>query len=387
MSIGDLSRRVSGASHAKLPGLHGLRALAACAIVLLHTIRVPQPWLAVPHALAPTITHLRNGVALFFILSAFSLLYSNVGIVERRGWVAIYLIKRLFRIAPLFYAMLVFYLVLSFYHRYQYDLTEIIANFLFAFNFVPDSYQSIVWAGWTIGVEMPFYLCVPLILIGVRNLRHAWLLVVATAIVSIVSRIAFRDSAGFPTGLASMALSSNLVVFALGVLAFHMAQRRTQGWLPPLLALFAIGGLLLMAFNVVSVSSANEALDALVFAPPLTALCLWQVLSPSRWLASPQLQWMGERSYSIYLLHPFIVQQFAARGAYTAIAAWTGPWLGDWAFLLSFALTLAAVTVAAALAYQLIERPGQRLGTELIHRLFGRAGDVTPLLAPVPRNP
>lgn len=387
MSVGDLSRPVSGASHAKLPGLHGLRALAACAIVLLHTLRVPQPGLAVPHALAPTIIHLRNGVALFFILSAFSLLYSNVAIVGRRGWVLIYLIKRFFRIAPLFYAMLVFYLVLSLYHGYQYGLTEIIANFLFAFNFVPDSYQSIVWAGWTIGVEMPFYLCVPLILIGVRNLRHAWILVATTAIVSIVSRLAFRDTAGFPTGLASMALSSNLIVFALGVLAFHMAQRRTQGWLPPLLAVFAIGGLLLMTFNVVSVSSANEALDALVFAPPLTALCLWQVLSPSRWLASPKLQWMGERSYSIYLLHPFIVQQFAARGAYAAIDAWTGPWLGDWAFLISFALTLAAVAIAAAVAYQIIERPGQHLGTVLIHRLFDRAGDVTPLLAVAPRNP
>lgn len=36
-------------------------------------------------------------------------------------------------------------------------------NVLFIFNFIPGKQSSIAWAGWTIGVEMAFYVVFPII--------------------------------------------------------------------------------------------------------------------------------------------------------------------------------------------------------------------------------
>jgi peptidoglycan/LPS O-acetylase OafA/YrhL len=355
----------------RLPGLHGLRALAACAIVMLHTIRVPQPWLTVPHGLARVVPHLWSGVTLFFVLSAFSLLYSNVGIVGARGWVVIYLIKRFFRIAPLFYAMLALYIIFAAMRGYYFEPLNIVANILFVFNFAPGWHQSIVWAGWTVGVEMPFYLSVPLILVYIRTTRRVWLLVALTAVISTASRIILSRASNIPSDLPDIALTSNLLVFALGVLAFHVATRSTPGWLRPTLIVFSIAGLLALSLDAISVLDPDGPLDTMAFALPLTTLCIWQALWPSGWLAGRPLQWLGERSYGVYLLHPFIVFQLSRQGIYSVIDAWSRPLTGDWSFLVDVALTLILAAVGAAICYRLIERSGQRIGASLARHCFG----------------
>ena len=56
----------------------------------------------------------------------------------------------------------------------------LIINATFAFNFFPSAHESVVAAGWSVGVEMPFYLAFPFILGRVRRPRDAVILLNAT---------------------------------------------------------------------------------------------------------------------------------------------------------------------------------------------------------------
>lgn len=96
-------------------------------------------------------------VTLFFVLSAFTLYLSAFDRKGESNKISNFYLRRLFRIAPLFYFMLVV-AVINFvftYHSYP-SLNTILLNITFAYNFSPINFESLVWAGWTIGVEMLF---------------------------------------------------------------------------------------------------------------------------------------------------------------------------------------------------------------------------------------
>jgi peptidoglycan/LPS O-acetylase OafA/YrhL len=322
---------------------------------------------------------LRIGVTLFFILSAFSLLYSNQRIIGTPGWIRLYLLKRLFRIAPLFYVMLAVYCAQYLYWGAPLNRWELLANLTFVFNVVPGWDISIVWAGWTIGVEMPFYLCVPLIMLFVRTSRHAWVLLALSAALSIAARILLARVRGIPYTYADYALASNTVVFAFGVVLFHTLRHKRPGRRVCLiLATLALGGLGVLGTGIAQPFGGMGRLDLLLFPVPLTCLCAWQATAPSRWLASGVMQWLGERSYSLYLLHPYVTYNLAQAGLYDAILAKAGPILGDWCFVPAGALTIAATAACAAVSYRLVERPGQVLGNWLARRWILPAATVNP---------
>src|SRR4051794_2005679 len=139
-----------------LPGLHGLRATAAMMVLLYHLHAIP-PVRAVPEMLPWIATHFGLGVHLFFALSAFSLAWANPQAATRPGP---YLVKRFFRIAPLYWLLATLILLVG---RWP-GTGRVLAEYGFAFNFIPGWHGGLVPAGWTVGVEMPFYLVLPLLL-------------------------------------------------------------------------------------------------------------------------------------------------------------------------------------------------------------------------------
>jgi len=106
------------------------------------------------------------------------------------------------------------------------------------------------------------------------------------------------------------------------------------------------------------------------------AVAVWQALFPSPWFATRPLQWMGERSYGIYLLHPLVIGILS-------------PWLrilyfsmqgriGNWAFFVVGGVTILIVLALANVVYHLIERPGMRLGRIFLKSLDSHRLSQTP---------
>lgn len=359
----------------RLHGLHGLRAMAALMVVLFHLHGILG--LAVPDSLRIVTTHFGFGVYIFFILSAFSLAFSNPRAIDDVGG---FYLKRLFRIAPLFYVMIVVYSVCF----EAPSIPVLISNLTFTFNLIPGKHQSVVWAGWTIGVEMLFYLMLPIILVVCASNIALAVGAVVTVLVSYSSYFLIAQSIPSVPTYSLMAFPTNLAVFFAGIVAYRIYLGVQDRHAKPIALIAATGALVAMALLLGSPGLflfLDGQLNMLVWIYAFAAVCLWQALWPCWPFNTRVAQWAGERSYSLYLLHPLLI--YSLGDVYTLVYRELSS-IGNWAFLACAAITLPLLFALSAFTYWLIEGPGYALGTYLRRRRAAARSDRTASLGTTP---
>jgi peptidoglycan/LPS O-acetylase OafA/YrhL len=349
-----------------LPALLGLRAVAAIAALLYHLFHLVK--LPLPPGCGFVGTHFGLGVKLFFVLSGFSLCHSTCHTLGRRTWIRDYALKRFFRIAPLFYAMLAVWVGFFWMRGVSTDFSTVVLNLSFSYNLVPGKHESLVAAGWTIGVEMLFYCLLPVLLATVGSLRTAVGLFLVAAVVSHAGREALAGGGDLLARYAGLSFICSLVVFAAGIAAYHLWRALPAGrWAAVAVAVVTLG----LAALLLSPLRAGL-LGPWGVVVPLWSLCfagltVWQAAAPGLLLASRPMQFLGDRSYSIYLLHPLVI--VLLKEPTRQLHAASTPLVGDWAFFVAGGFLTAAVVAAATVTYALVEVPGIRLGRWLIGRL------------------
>ena len=353
-----------------LPGIHGLRGIAACAVILFHIERLVgiKP---------PEIFHFIGrdfgfSVHLFFILSAFSLMHSNVARLNRQQWFVEYIIKRFFRIAPLYYSIMLFEITRqAVYGGVVQDIKSILLNLTFTFGFVP--FSSFVWAGWAVGVEMIFYALFPVLILTIRTHKSALAFMVLSVVISYYVRSGLHAQYLNTTPLprwdwSYFAFPSNLCYFAMGLYAYKISQLVNSNSLNvrliiPLVAVTLIGGL--MFFNFGKYVQGGGRIDIMVWGISLTALSIWQSILPSRAVANIAFEFLGERSFSLYLLHPIVV--FFSKKYLVAMYEHLSLYIGAYAFFICAVSVLCVILVLTEFTYRLIEVPGIGLGRRVIN--------------------
>ena len=346
-------------THQKLPGIHGLRALAALMIVLFHLHGILS--LAVPPALGLVASHFGLGVTLFFVISAFSLSYSNPNAIND---LPNYYTKRLFRIFPLFYFMFCVYGILFAWP----SLFSTIAQLAFIFNFIPGGHESSVWAGWTIGVEMIFYVVLPILIALCVSFRAILVGVILTALIGYSARVLLTDALPTFPGYSGMSFIGNLPIFFAGIAAYwaYARWKDSSSAMPAAVAFVVMGGLVVFLLHPISIGLVTRGRpDSLFWGYAFAAMCLWQALSPSRIFACAAAQWIGERSFSVYLLHPLVI--YSMRDIHGWIYSVLTP-IGAWAFVVCAVVTLPILLGLSAVTYRFIELPGVTMGRHLARR-------------------
>ncbi len=348
----------------KLAGIHGLRAAAAIIVMLPHVGF--QLILALPHGSPAAMALSGFGVHLFFVLSAFSLFASHAGDENYPE----YAIKRFFRIAPLFYAMMAFYFFTL--GPQSISLAEFVLNLTFTFGLVPDALRSTVAGGWSVGVEMIFYALLPLILMICRKPGAFVVLASVGAVVSWGSYRMILDAnphreISMTNNPAFYSFSSNIAPFCLGLLAFAIYRSvRNRDLAAKVAAATSLALLiLLIATPLIDETRTPNRPGAFILFALFATVTLWQALKPSWLLRTRLMQHLGERSYSLYLiqfpiigtLHPLY------KVIYKAV-----PLPGNWAYVICVGATVAIVAIAANVTYHLIELPGVNLGRWIVGR-------------------
>jgi peptidoglycan/LPS O-acetylase OafA/YrhL len=196
-----------------LEGLHGLRGVAALVVVLHHLQEMAN--LTLPSLLSQMTAHFFLGVHLFFVLSAFSLYHSSR--YAPASYVA-YLVKRFFRIAPLFYVMIAFVV----WRKGFPDWLELVSNLTFTFNLIPGYEQSMVMAGWSVGVEMLFYLLLPGVLFLIRGWVAFSVLFLVTATLSAIVWHVTTGAPGLRQYFAYFSFAGSMPAFSAGLLAYSL---------------------------------------------------------------------------------------------------------------------------------------------------------------------
>lgn len=369
----------------KLAGLESLRGLLALWVVVAHvTARViSEETITKAHAQAPLEPLLP--VYVFMILSGFVIFHLLQREQESYG---AFLLRRFFRLAPLYFAMLLLAaLTVNFELRtldhlfwrnpHIYDAIKIhretlaqfwphfwshalLAQGLVPEFLLPDANFTFISQGWSISLEWQFYLLAPLVFWLIARRYYAGLGLFAAAMAGLL--LLRYPSIGF--------LPNQFAWFALGIASFHVY--RNCGWFARFhprthdLLLPIIGALLFFLLHnpwpvlvwllVLDVILAERAgLETRV-----TALL-------GRVLEWPALQWLGRVSYSVYLVHLAIL--YVVLRAITRLDEHLGGWK---VLVLALPATIVLTLLVSALTYRWIEAPGMKLGKALSARLRAR---------------
>jgi peptidoglycan/LPS O-acetylase OafA/YrhL len=378
---------------ARLPGIDTLRGLSALYVLAFHVALIP-PALHVPTFLQAFVVNGASGVILFYILSAFTLAHTwrSRRAQPFRFQYLKYLKRRFLRIAPLYYLMLVIYLIYvycMFGKIYNWD--EILINLTFTHNFFPGYHESIVWGGWSIGVEMVFYLILPLLVNRGLTLRYSFLLVLCSLIGAAIFRIAWTRSNPVTSSYLYMSLLNQLPVFALGLLCYGAFLSMSQSGFfrrGSIAAALLVAGVWLFIYAAIlypasgSVTSFLQSPIPFISLLELEALGLGLVvlsvaLRPPRWVVNRFTVFLGKISFSLYLCHPLLVH--ISRPLSMRMEEMIGPW----GFVPTVLVTLLVLVPLATLTYHVVERPFINQRAFRVCREPGPMPAIDPLVEPV----
>ncbi len=353
-----------------LSGVDALRGIAAGYVVCLHVTMVPFPHLATPDWIRPLILSGGTGVMMFFVVSAFTLSISWFSRKDGSHPVRNFCVRRIFRIVPLFYALLAAMLLRE-WHLWRHipSFNEIVLNACMLFNLVPGKSTGIVWASWTIGVEMLFYLMFPLVIKAASTAVRLVVCFIGALIVAVLfyQGVQYSHLPNINKGeYFSTGLALHLPVFVLGVVAYKIFSSRLfrqvrARWVGGLLIATALISHVVLAYSGMYLGRVGADWSA----PAWTLLVLGLVISPVSPIVNAVTRFYGRISYSVYLNHPLVVVLLVPTYA-RIYRHLPGAGLG---LLTCLVATFSVLTPWAYITYRLIEQPGIRFGSRLIKSL------------------
>ena len=348
----ELSR---GGANANVRSMEGLRGFAVFLVFLVHYVSLVEPWTPVGSStmsIADALHTIGNsGVDLFFVLSGY-LIYGSL--FNRKQQFSKFIHRRVERIYPAFTVVFVIYLCLSFVFP---DESKLPADLLNAIMYLTQNFlllpglfpiEPMITVAWSLSYEMFYYLAIPFTieLTRIRERTSRW-------------RITFFIVLAILVALFCAATNGpiRMVMFLSGILLFETTAGRHQvreipSYIGASALVLGLLGMLLPISGPVGYTAKICLLFAAFFILCLT--CFW---SPSGWLARSfswtPLRWLGNMSYSYYLLHGL-----SLKAAFLVLSVLLPkPVFGEWFFwaLLPF-MFLVTIPPTAAL-FLTIERP------------------------------
>jgi peptidoglycan/LPS O-acetylase OafA/YrhL len=351
--------------------LDGLRGLASAWVVAGHACILTG--LRLPLVQSPN-----YAVDLFMLISGF-LMYFQARLranTEPFGhyssWIFFW-IRRFFRLSPIYYVAfltaLLFGAELGQWRetiavavpetatpvaRYaDQSWQNVLAHISYVFGALPHYAFRTALPDWSIGLEMEFYLVFPLLFVTMTKIGA----IRSTAICCALAASMWIVAPGYLRSFempAFLALKINLFLAGMLIAAFFTERKSSPVLL--IVALFVAG---LPLEGVITIKSV---LMRMALAGTVTVLAAQQ----NEFLGNRFFFWLGELSYSVYLIHLLVMLPVAALVAQAGIEqAW-----------LRFVLCIVAVGVVVYpvswALLNVIEIPGRKFGRDLIQRFKQR---------------
>jgi len=350
----------------KLYGIQVLRAVAAALVVCSHLEK------EIPPGNGGALEFLQGiriagqfGVDIFFIISGFIMIYVTRRTKHSAGEGALFFVKRIIRVVPLYWTMTALTIVMSLTFPDAKNHNDMgILYILSSFAFFPivrsdGHFTPALGVGWTLNYEMMFYL-VFAICLAVPWRRASTILTVAfIAIIGV----------GFLVGDNRSALwfwtRPTIFEFLAGV---WIAEAYIGGGRirPP----FALGACIFAIFiwlgvQVIGIDPIDSGIRWIVWGGPAAlivgAVVLYQ--SDGKLDSEPTglvrfFSRLGDSSYSLYLCHMFVIRLVSRTVAH---------YLGGMAYVvILYALGLSAAAFVAYNLYKFLELPLDKYGNQLL---------------------
>jgi peptidoglycan/LPS O-acetylase OafA/YrhL len=354
----------------RFDSLDGLRGVAAFSVLIHHVYQ--------QYYLKTTGDHVKLfdwfggwGVSLFFVLSGFCI-HSSQAIQRQNGLLGLnyrkFFLHRAFRIVPAYYVAVFFCLLVGFFRTTALiippkTICDVISHFLFIYNWMPWTFRSINSVFWTIAIEVQFYIFYALIYkwLNFRLGQLFLFIAVGLAWYGIASSLFFN---GDPWRVVwqNIFITTFWSWYLGAILAEWMTRIRARdesGIERVFVKNEFVFILLIIVLNLFGafVNPVLFKLHLMILFVPIGCALLIAGLAftedSSRVFSSAfkTLKWLGEISYSLYLLHPVgIAIALLVFSKHTFISPF-------FAVIFSFVL--------AILNYKLVEKPFMKLRKNL----------------------
>jgi peptidoglycan/LPS O-acetylase OafA/YrhL len=360
--------------------IDALRGWAILGVILVHSSHAVEP---TNGALLWGMREGARGVQLFFVTSALTLCMSWMARSSREEFpIRSFYIRRFFRIAPMFYIAILTYCFLNGFSpsiwapngiRWWYvPLTAAFVN-----GFHPETITAVVPGGWSIAVEMNFYIMLPFLLPLIPSVRSGFFFLMLGCVLSglnvlLVPRIfVFPESQQYLLkNFCYFNILGQLPVFIMGIVSYFILRRNDSKR-----QIAMVGGFLLVVFLAAFLYPAFPQPDRFIggklikMAHHLIAGGLFAVFAvllahfPLRLWVNRFTMTLGRLSFSMYLAHFAILSFFSTTG-FSRIFP-----VSDMASILHFLCVVTMTTAVSTFFYRYIEKPGIALGKRIIDRL------------------
>ena len=341
---------INHGDNSPLRSMEGLRGLAVFLVFLVHYSTLVNPWLSGNAIILADFIHDFSGlgVDLFFVLSGY-LIYGSI-ISKNTFSIFNYSKRRMQRIYPTFLVVFLLYLVLSFLFpsesKLPAQLNQLVIYIVQNLFLLPGVFKidPIITVAWSLSYEVLYYILIPCSIFGLA--MKSWgqkTRLIFWIAVCICGFIYFYYVSG----------PVRLMMFISGVLLFelHVSQKVTlkSGGTHYLLLAFAL-------FGLGEMYEFNHVISMFLVFILFLATCLNAFNTNSftyQWLTYTPLRWLGNMSYSYYLIHgltlkfSFLVFQKIAPENYTS------DFLFFWLWIPLFVLT----TLASICLFVVVEKP------------------------------
>ncbi|WP_354700063.1 O-acetyltransferase [Paraconexibacter sp. AEG42_29] len=327
---------------------------------------------------------MQTTVFIFFALSAYLLSRPFIRAALSGGRfpsVRRYARHRVGRIVPAFWVAVA--IVVLAYGMQGSGVKELLALLFFAQVYHHGQVDVLIDHAWSLDVEMLFYVLLPIVAAGaayaIRRWRHGGYIAAAGILALVVFGIVFQEAGLDPVTPITQSPLGGLRSFLPGIVLAVLVVRwpDSDGWrrLPAWTswALLALG--LLLCWGAPHWAPEGDSTRVFIGTASggciLAAVVIRQYQGGRVWLLfrGPVVAWIGERSYSIFLVHGVVY--WALHDIADGQPIWRR-------LAITLIVALPAIMVAAQLLHVLVERPAMNYSRR------PRPGDRVPVAAPGP---
>lgn len=355
----------------KLDYIDALRGLAILGVIMVHSNQYGNS--NVPNTIGKIINEGARGVQLFYLASAFTLFLSFKNRFSREKFpIRNFFLRRFFRIAPMYYIGIIYYLYQDgLGPRYwlgdetQITILNVLSNFTFLHGFNPYWITSLVPGGWSIGVEMIFYVILPFLFSKIKNLNQAFNFFIISILLKFLLHLFFSkfqiisDDRLWGEYLF-LYFPSQLPVFCLGILLYFIIIEDQS--------LRNISGksfLVLTLLLLVQLGTGDQLFFSHHILFGFGFLLLGFSLSSFKFIliVNPIVNYIGKISFSMYLVH------FAILYWLTNLKLIDYFENGSLNYLTRFFIVSILTIIISSIFYKTVEIPFQVLGNKIINKL------------------
>lgn len=344
--------------------IDGLRAVAALLVIWLHTAEIfshlGHQESSVLNSIPAMLDFGRIGVLVFFLISGFLIPSSLKG--ERLEGLRRFVIRRFFRLYPLYWISI----PLSWFSLWWiFNRSTTIETVLFNLTMVQQKlgYQDISGLYWTLKIELFFY-AICALLFAFKLLEKNWVIIGAVLLIlpgQAILKVLQGDNFSFLVALATD--GAFISTMFLGALIRRFIDQQLFWFGRFLLAgicLFIIIGFPSLGAYIYATRDVVNGDVIKLLLPYSIALSIF-LMFLWRKISWRPLSWLGEISYSLYLMHPVVFGTLYWAILQTDEASW----LRQLSLPVYMVVVLAAIIAFSALTYRFVEAPMIALGQRL----------------------